>query len=481
MLQGISVEKHAKSFDVFHSDGITPANNEELPLTRATQNGEVVREEEWVLRRPDGTRFPILCTAAPIRDSQGNITGGVIGWQDITERKRAEENLRKLNETLEQQVVERTDLAESRAKQLQALVSELTIAEQRERRRLAEILHDHLQQILVGAKVNCEVLSTNINPENKQIAENVMNLINQSIQTSRTLTAELSPPILQQNSLSAILQWLARWMKETHGMTVEMQTDLSLDPHKEETTIHLFQSVRELLFNAVKHAGVKSARVKMALDDENHLRVTVKDHGLGFDPDTIWEKARAGSGFGLFSIYERLKLMGGSFEIKSSPGNGTVFSLIVPVDTSPEKDDNRIREITTQVKKVKSGDKIRVLLVDDHTVVRQGLATLLTLQSDIEIVGEAADGMEAVIKARDLQPDVIVLDISMPKMDGVEATRIILSEFPHIRIIGLSMHDKQDQADQMIEAGASAYCTKDGDTNKLLSEVRATGGREIDA
>lgn len=449
----------------------------EWGMARALSKGERCIAEEMEIEARDGSRKTIVNYALPIHDETGRITGGVAVNVDITERKRAEKALRELNENLEQQIAERTELAESRAKQLQVLVSELTIAEQRERQRIANMLHDHLQQLLVGARINGEVLSASVSTENKQTAEKVLNLISQSLQTSRTLTAELSPPILQQGSLSALMDWLARWMKETHGMTVEMQTDSSLDPGKEEITIHLFQSVRELLFNAIKHAGVKSARVEMALDGENRLRVAVTDDGPGFDPERIWDKVRAGTGFGLFSIRERLELMGGSLEIKSSPGNGAVFSLIVPVDKRPEKDEECIREIITQFQKAKTGDKIRVLLVDDHTVVRQGLSTMLTLQSDIEIVCEAADGMEAVEKARDFQPDVILMDISMPKMDGIESTRIIHSELPRIRIIGLSMHDKQDQADQMIEAGASAYCTKDGDTKKLLSVIR---GGEID-
>jgi len=117
-------------------------------------------------------------------------------------------------------------------------------------------------------------------------------------------------------------------------------------------------------------------------------------------------------------------------------------------------------------------DKIRIFVVDDHRVIRQGLFALLSFHSDIEMVGEAADGQEAVDKARQLHPDVILMDINMPGMDGIQATRIIHSELPGVRIIGLSMHDKQDQADQMIQAGASAYCSKDGSTDELLSAIR---------
>ena len=97
-IEGIPVSLHADRWDIYSADGVTPARNEDLPLTRATQKGEIVREEEWVLRRADGTRIPILCTAAPIRDADGKITGGVIGWQDVTERKRAEEALRESEE-----------------------------------------------------------------------------------------------------------------------------------------------------------------------------------------------------------------------------------------------------------------------------------------------------------------------------------------------------------------------------------------------
>jgi DNA-binding NarL/FixJ family response regulator len=119
-----------------------------------------------------------------------------------------------------------------------------------------------------------------------------------------------------------------------------------------------------------------------------------------------------------------------------------------------------------------SKDKIRILVVDDHTVVRQGLTALLSFHSDIEMVGEAGDGREPVEKARQIQPDVILMDINMPAMDGIQATRIIRSELSYVRIIGLSMNEKQDLADQMIQAGASAYCMKDGSTDELLSAIR---------
>ena len=97
VIEGISVDEHVQKWEIFEADGVTVARNEDLPLTRATQKGEVVRDEEWVLGSASGGRIPILCNSSPIRDSAGAIVGGVIAWRDITERKRAEEALRQAN------------------------------------------------------------------------------------------------------------------------------------------------------------------------------------------------------------------------------------------------------------------------------------------------------------------------------------------------------------------------------------------------
>ncbi|MEX2430986.1 MAG: response regulator transcription factor, partial [Dehalococcoidia bacterium] len=119
-----------------------------------------------------------------------------------------------------------------------------------------------------------------------------------------------------------------------------------------------------------------------------------------------------------------------------------------------------------------AGKNIRVLLADDHKILREGIAGLLEEQSDIEIVGEASDGQMAVDMARELQPDVVVMDVTMPRLNGVEATRRITREVPDVAVIGLSIHEEEDMATAMREAGAADYRSKGGPSNALVLAIR---------
>ena len=116
---------------------------------------------------------------------------------------------------------------------------------------------------------------------------------------------------------------------------------------------------------------------------------------------------------------------------------------------------------------------MKVLITDDHTIVREGLKAILGVQPDIEIVGEATNGEESIKKAKELQPDIILMDITMPGMNGLEATRQIRKQTPEMKILVLTMHEEDDYFYRILEAGASGYFIKGGSFNELLSALRA--------
>jgi DNA-binding NarL/FixJ family response regulator len=120
-----------------------------------------------------------------------------------------------------------------------------------------------------------------------------------------------------------------------------------------------------------------------------------------------------------------------------------------------------------------SKQNLRIVLVDDHVELRRGLASLLRAEQDIKIVGEAWNGESAVNLIREIQPDVVLMDISMPGMNGIQATGIIHSELPEVRIIGLSMSQEEAQAAAMREAGAVDYVSKSEPSEAVIAAIRA--------
>jgi CheY-like chemotaxis protein len=402
----------------------------------------------------------------------------------VTDARRVEAALKSWNEALEAKVAERTAVAQQRALQLQMLASELSQAEQRERRRLAKILHDHLQQLLVAARMRLSMIRRRVHEEKVTATlQQIHDLLDECLTESRSLTMELSPPILYEAGLAAGLEWLARQMDEKHHLRVEVTADPEAEPPCEGKRVFLFEAARELLLNTVKYAQTDSAYVDLKTLDNNWLQLVVQDRGQGFDPASL-ESRRDSSGFGLFSIRERLEVLGGRLEIDTAPGRGTRVVIEVPtvaIDTRPTMETTIEQATVTSSLETNGGtgetpksvrtERTRVVLADDHAIVRQGLAGMLRDHDKIEVVGEAADGEQAVELAKQTRPDVVLMDITMPRLNGIEATRHILDALPDIRVIGLSMHHEADMATAMHKAGAVAYFSKDVPADDLFTAI----------
>jgi CheY-like chemotaxis protein/two-component sensor histidine kinase len=354
------------------------------------------------------------------------------------------------------------ELQRSREK-LRSLAAELAVAEERERRHIARELEDHLTQPLkLGRMKLGHVIRQTTTASVGALLQDIDEIMDRALKFTESLAVNLTPPVLHEQGFQPALQWLANRMGQ-HGLAVSLHPTPKEPRLDSGQAIILFQSVRELLFNVLKHAGTRRAALSVAHQPTGHLSVTVKDEGRGIQTDELEQPGDPDSRFGLFTIKERMAKLNGRMEVRSLPGQGTSVTLLIPIGSPREADLSDGKPETTE--------RLRVLLVDDHAMVREGLRSILEHYHDLEVVGEAGDGMEAVKLARTRHPDVVVMDINMPRLDGIAATRQIKRDLPSTAVIGISVQDSSQIEQAMISAGAAKFLTKDRAASHLHDAI----------
>jgi PAS domain S-box-containing protein len=244
--------------------------------------------------------------------------GKTIGFQamtrDVTERKQAEEKLREYQE------------------QLKSLASQLTLAEERERRRIATELHDEISQSLFISKMKLEGLDKSASDKQyDDTLDEINNSLGRIIAAMRSLTFDLSSPILYEFGFEeAVAEWLNEQVEKKYGIATEFEDDGLPKPLDDDIRVILFRNVRELLINVVKHARAKKIKVSIQKVG-SRIRISVEDDGVGFDSAKAESLITSKEAFGLFSIRERLEHLGGNLEIKSSPGCGCRITITSPL------------------------------------------------------------------------------------------------------------------------------------------------------
>ncbi|MCH8541395.1 MAG: PAS domain-containing protein [Opitutales bacterium] len=395
----------------------------------------------------------------------------LMSLEDVTDRKRIRLELEDSRRKLEDLVTERTMELHQKTERLQSMVHELSTAEQRERKRMASILHDDLQQLLVAAKMQLEMgqrdSATGKFPD---CLKRAISHIDDALETTYTLVRQANPRILYERGLFPAIESLCGEMLKKHGLTVHYDFPEEAFDLENEIKILLYESLRELFFNIVKHARVNQAQLHFEVAPES-LSVRVSDEGVGFDVESKSGKKNL-SEFGLFSVCARIEAMDESCTITSAPGEGTTVAMRFTL--RPPRGARLSSQRPAKKKKQNRPLPVRVVVVDDHVLVREGIVKILNLDSRIQVVGEANDGREAISIIADTHPDIVLMDINMPRMNGIAATRKILRRWPEIRVLALSMQDSgSNEARSIAAAGAVGFLRKSDDSGKMISTLVA--------
>jgi len=368
----------------------------------------------------------------------------------------------------------RLDLERANAR-LTQLSTQVIAAQEEERKRVARELHDQTTQSLTALLIRLRLAGRIRDQETlEQELTELRDLTAGTLEEVHQLALGLRPTDLDDLGLVAALERQVSEYQERFPAQFCFQATgfhHRLLPPEE---VALYRVVQEALTNAVRHA--KAQHVQVLLERQPRMvRASVHDDGQGFDVDAV--QGMQGQGIGLLGMEERVGLLGGTLQIHSALGQGTTVTATIPLneeETEPSR-----ATMTTAHSDLSRQGKIRVLVADDHPVLRFGLVALLSAEPDLVVVGEAENGQQAVFLAKELHPHVVVMDISMPGMNGLEATWQIKALSPDCRVLILTVHAYQRYLFRVLEAGGSGYLLKNTADAELVKAIRAVARGEV--
>jgi PAS domain S-box-containing protein len=400
-----------------------------------------------------------------------NVRGVVGIARDVTERKRAEEEIRHINETLEWRVAERTEQLAERESQLKDLVGKLVAAQEEERRRVAYDVHDGLAQVAIAAYHHLQVF-VDAHPPGSTVGKGevgrALELVRQTVGEARRIIADLRPTTLDDFGLATAIRQQVETLR-AEGWQIGYEEALGEERLPTETETALYRVTQEALTNARKHAHTTRAHITLGRRGQS-IYLEVRDRGRGFEQSAMQEASGPGERVGLSSMRERVALLGGELKIMSEPGAGTSVVVEVPLP---------VPEVTIQVPEDidvghvrRETGPARLLIADDHALTREGIRTALASVPDLEVIAEAANGREALELCRELRPELVLMDVRMPEMNGLTATRAIKGERPDTSVLMVTTYENPNYLLEAIKAGAAGYVLKDAPRGQLLGTVR---------
>ncbi len=366
---------------------------------------------------------------------------------------------------------------------LRQLSGRLLQLQDEERRRIARDLHDTTGQKIAALSMSLDRVARLIDskkPERQEALEEGRDIVRMVGEEIRTLSYLLHPPLLDESGLGSAVRWYAEGFQKRSGIRLNVNISPELGRLSNDVEMALFRVVQESLTNVHRYSGSPDAEINV-VDTPDAVKLEVIDHGKGIQAGVVRTKVEgiASLGVGIPGMRERIRQFGGQLEVDFGR-EGTRVTATVPLKKAKVAPPVEEAEVAVAATNGNSNGEVasssdtrrRILIADDHEVMRRGVRGLLESHDEWAVCGEAFEGREVVTKSRELRPDLIIMDINMPGLTGIDAAQQIRKENPTAKILFFSVHESAQTVREVVNAGAQGYVAKSRAGHDLVDAVR---------